>query len=123
MNYYDCEFDEYEMFNIYEHNKSIIYEHDESSPFLIQLYIYILMIIGYYFLYSHITFLETTIQELSIHLAETLSRKEIDNEIDNEMGNKMGKVKRKGWLMRDDLSDSDDLAYEQQMADVIHSNL
>ena len=81
------------------------------------------MIIGYYFLYSHITFLETTIQELSIHLAETLSRKEIDNEIDNEMGNKMGKVKRKGWLMRDDLSDSDDLAYEQQMADVIHSNL
>ena len=115
MNYYDCEFDEYEMFNIYEHNKSFIYEHDASSPFLIQLYIYILMIVGYYFLYSHITFLETTIQELSIHLAEVLSGKR------KEMGKEMGK--RKGWLMRDDLSDSDDLAYEQQMADVIHSNL
>jgi hypothetical protein len=114
MNYYDCEFDEY------EHNKSIIYEHDKSiiyepDTFLMHLYIYILMIIGYYFLYIHITFLETTIRELSINMNEVLSSKR------KETGKE--KEKRKGWLIRDDLSDSDDLAYEQQMADVIHSNL
>jgi hypothetical protein len=104
MNYLDGDIDSDH--TICDHKDDIICGNviPDRHTFILQVYIYILLFIGYFFLYSHITFLDTLITELS----DTKDSVEAS-------------VEAIKWGLHEDLRDTDDSDGSDET--IIHSNL